>query len=66
MTAASTLHEDIVDDSCQANSAPATVSLYGDLNGQINALDLGEKPSSNALLDEYGDATSLHDCARRS
>ncbi|MCP4319331.1 MAG: hydantoinase B/oxoprolinase family protein [Hyphomicrobiales bacterium] len=32
------------------------LSLYGDLNGQINALDLGEKRMT-ALLDEYGDAT---------
>ncbi|WP_209015366.1 hydantoinase B/oxoprolinase family protein [Roseibium limicola] len=31
------------------------LSLYGDLNGQINALDLGEK-RMKALLDEYGDA----------
>ncbi|MFD1695855.1 hydantoinase B/oxoprolinase family protein [Roseibium aestuarii] len=32
------------------------LSLYGDLNGQINALDLGEK-RMQALLDEVGDAT---------
>ncbi|GHE03243.1 hydantoin utilization protein B [Defluviimonas sp. 20V17] len=31
-------------------------SLYGDLNGQINALELGEK-RMHQLLDEYGDAT---------
>ena len=31
------------------------VSLYGDLNGQINALDLGVK-RMHQLLDEYGDA----------
>ncbi|MDE3237747.1 MAG: hydantoinase B/oxoprolinase family protein [Paracoccaceae bacterium] len=31
-------------------------SLYGDLNGQINALDLGVK-RMHQLLDEYGDAT---------
>ncbi len=31
-------------------------SLYGDLNGQINALDLGDRRLS-ALLDEYGDDT---------
>ncbi|MCP5367613.1 MAG: hydantoinase B/oxoprolinase family protein [Hyphomicrobiales bacterium] len=30
-------------------------SLYGDLNGQINALDLGVRRLT-ALLDEYGDA----------
>jgi N-methylhydantoinase B len=29
------------------------LSLYGDLNGQINALELGEK-RMDALLDEYG------------
>ena len=31
-------------------------SLYGDLNGQINALELGEK-RMHQLLDDYGDAT---------
>ena len=31
-------------------------SLYGDLNGQINALDLGERRLT-ALLDEYGEGT---------
>ncbi len=31
-------------------------SLYGDLNGQINALELGNRRLA-ALLDEYGDAT---------
>jgi N-methylhydantoinase B len=31
-------------------------SVYGDLNGQINALDLGVRRLS-ALLDEFGDAT---------
>ena len=45
---------DIVD-ILSANSR-LPLSLYGDLNGQINALDLGEK-RMNALLDEYGDAT---------
>ena len=29
-------------------------SLYGDLNGQINALDLGTK-RLNELLDQYGE-----------
>jgi len=33
------------------------LSLYGDLNGQINAMDLGEK-RLNALLDEYGVPTA--------
>ncbi|WP_291295883.1 hydantoinase B/oxoprolinase family protein [Elioraea sp.] len=37
-----------------ANSRVAQ-SNWGDLNGQINALDLGEKRLA-ALLDEYGDA----------
>ena len=31
-------------------------SVYGDLNGQVNALDLGVRRLS-ALLDEFGDAT---------
>ena len=31
-------------------------SNWGDLNGQLNALDLGEK-RLNALLDQYGEAT---------
>jgi N-methylhydantoinase B len=39
----------------QANSR-LPGSLYGDLNGQINALDLGVK-RMDSLLDEYGDAT---------
>lgn len=37
----------------QANSRQP-VSIYGDLNGQINALELGND-RLNALLDEYGD-----------
>ena len=45
--------QDIVD-IMQANSRQPG-SLYGDLNGQINALELGERRLS-ALLDEYGDA----------
>ncbi len=48
------LQQDIVD-ICQANSRQP-VSLYGDLNGQINALDLGVGRLT-ALLDEYGAAT---------
>jgi N-methylhydantoinase B len=43
--------QDIVD-ILQANSRQPG-SLYGDFNGQINALDLGERRLS-ALLDEYG------------
>lgn len=46
--------QDIVD-IMQANSRQP-ISLYGDLNGQINALELGERRLT-ALLDEYGDAT---------
>jgi N-methylhydantoinase B len=45
---------DIVD-IVQANSR-LPGSLYGDLNGQINALDLGARRLT-ALLDEYGDET---------
>ena len=48
------LRQDIVD-IMQANSR-LPGSLYGDLNGQINALELGEK-RLNALLDEYTDPT---------
>jgi N-methylhydantoinase B len=46
--------QDIVD-IMQANSRQP-ISLYGDLNGQINALELGERRLT-ALLDEYGDTT---------
>ncbi len=46
--------QDIVD-ILSANSR-LPMSLYGDLNGQINALDLGTK-RINELLDEYGDET---------
>lgn len=46
--------QDIVD-IMQANSRQP-ISLYGDLNGQINALKLGERRLT-ALLDEYGDTT---------
>ncbi|MEM7404264.1 MAG: hydantoinase B/oxoprolinase family protein [Pseudomonadota bacterium] len=48
--AAGTLRTDIVD-IVKANSR-LPGSLYGDLNGQINALELGEK-RLHALLDEY-------------
>jgi N-methylhydantoinase B/oxoprolinase/acetone carboxylase alpha subunit len=50
--------QDVVD-ILSANSR-LPLSLYGDLNGQINALELGEK-RMNALLDEYTDAT-VADC----
>jgi len=46
------LVQDVVD-IVQANSRQPG-SLYGDLNGQINALDLGVR-RLDALLDEYGD-----------
>ncbi len=46
------LQQDIVD-ILSANSRLPN-SLYGDLNGQINALDLGER-RLHELLDEYGD-----------
>jgi N-methylhydantoinase B len=48
------LQRDIVD-ILAANSRTAQ-SNWGDLNGQLNALDLGER-RFHALLDEYGDAT---------
>ena len=48
------LQQDIVD-ILSANSRLPN-SLYGDLNGQINALDLGER-RLHELLDEYGDDT---------
>ena len=48
------MRQDIVD-IVQANSR-LPLSLYGDLNGQINALDLGARRLAQ-LLDEYGDAT---------
>lgn len=50
--AAGTLRPDIVA-ILRANSR-LPESLYGDLNGQVNALDLGAK-RLHALLDEYGD-----------
>jgi N-methylhydantoinase B len=43
-------------------------SLYGDMNGQVNALDLGNR-RLHALLDEYGDATvteALYEMKRRA
>jgi N-methylhydantoinase B len=46
------LRQDIVD-IVQANSRQPT-SIYGDLTGQIGALELGERRLT-ALLDEYGD-----------
>ena len=46
--------QDVVD-IVSANSR-LPMSLYGDLNGQINALELGER-RMHALVDEYGAAT---------
>lgn len=51
---AGTLRQDVID-ILKANSRLPD-SLYGDLNGQVNALELGVR-RLNALLDEYGDAT---------
>ncbi|HEX8663352.1 MAG TPA: hydantoinase B/oxoprolinase family protein [Beijerinckiaceae bacterium] len=48
------LNQDLVD-ILAANSRVPT-SNWGDLNGQLNALDLGER-RFEALADEYGDAT---------
>lgn len=46
--------QDIVDILSANTRLP--MSLFGDLNGQINALELGMKRMTS-LLDEYGDAT---------
>lgn len=52
--AAGQLRQDVVD-ILRANTRLPD-SLYGDMNGQVNALDLGDR-RLRALLDEYGDAT---------
>ncbi len=52
--AAGVLRQDVVD-ILRANTRLPD-SLYGDMNGQVNALDLGNR-RLHALLDEYGDAT---------
>ena len=52
--AAGTLRQDVVD-ILRANTRLPD-SLYGDMNGQVNALDLGAR-RLHALLDEYTDAT---------
>ena len=49
-----TIQQDIVDILAANSRVPQ--SNWGDLNGQINALDLGER-RLHALLDEYGDNT---------
>src|SRR3954449_6670667 len=48
------IQQDIVDILAANSRVPQ--SNWGDLNGQINALDLGEK-RLHGLLDEYGEAT---------
>jgi N-methylhydantoinase B len=48
------LQQDIVDILAANSRVPQ--SNWGDLNGQLNALDLGER-RLHALLDEYGDET---------
>jgi N-methylhydantoinase B len=54
LVAAGALNSDIVD-ILKCNSR-LPMSLYGDLSGQINALDLGVK-RMDTLLDQYGAAT---------
>src|SRR4051812_29014414 len=54
LIAAGRMNQDIVD--ILAANSRLPVSNWGDLNGQLNALDLGER-RFNALLDEYGAAT---------
>src|ERR1700726_1945485 len=51
---AGVLQQDIIDILSANSRVPQ--SNWGDLNGQLNALDLGER-RLHALLDDYGDAT---------
>jgi N-methylhydantoinase B len=51
---AGVVQQDIIDILAANSRVPQ--SNWGDLNGQINALDLGER-RLHALLDEYGDET---------
>ena len=51
---AGVIQQDIIDILAANSRVPQ--SNWGDLNGQINALDLGER-RLHALLDEYGDDT---------
>ena len=51
---AGVLQQDIIDILAANSRVPQ--SNWGDLNGQINALDLGER-RLHALLDDYGDET---------
>jgi N-methylhydantoinase B len=57
------IQQDIVDILAANSRVPQ--SNWGDLNGQINALDLGEK-RLNALLNEYGDETIIEALAALS
>ena len=50
---AGVIQQDVIDILAANSRVPQ--SNFGDLNGQINALDLGEK-RLHALLDDYGDA----------
>jgi N-methylhydantoinase B len=50
------LQQDIVDILAANSRVPR--SNWGDLNGQLNALDLGER-RFHALIDEYGDAVVM-------
>jgi N-methylhydantoinase B len=54
LTRAGVVQQDVVDILAANSRVPQ--SNWGDLNGQINALDLGER-RLHALLDEYGDET---------
>lgn len=51
---AGVMNEDLL--AILAANSRVPVSNYGDLNGQLNALDLGERRLAE-LLDDYGDAT---------
>jgi N-methylhydantoinase B len=50
------IQQDIIDILAANSRVPQ--SNWGDLNGQLNALDLGER-RLHALLDEYGDETIM-------
>ncbi|MBR0671643.1 hydantoinase B/oxoprolinase family protein [Neoroseomonas soli] len=54
LVAAGEMRQDVLDIIAANSRLP--ISNWGDLNGQLNALDLGER-RFHALLDEYGDAT---------
>jgi N-methylhydantoinase B len=56
LSRAGIIQQDIIDILAANSRVPQ--SNWGDLNGQINALDLGER-RMHALLDEYGDDTIL-------